>query len=33
MSGSWIARGELASMRERMETWSQIVYDGFIAAG
>lgn len=33
MSGSWIARGELASMRERMETWSQIVYDGLIAGG
>ena len=33
MTGSWIARGELAAMRERMETWSQIVYDGFIAAG
>ncbi|HEV8658769.1 MAG TPA: NUDIX domain-containing protein [Thermoanaerobaculia bacterium] len=33
MSGSWIGRAELASIRERMETWSQIVYDGLIAGG
>jgi predicted NUDIX family phosphoesterase len=31
MTGSWVARAELAAMRERMETWSQIVYDGFVA--
>ena len=31
MTGSWVARAELASMREQMETWSQIVYDHFIA--
>ncbi|HSP14323.1 MAG TPA: NUDIX domain-containing protein [Thermoanaerobaculia bacterium] len=31
MTGSWVARADLAAMRERMETWSQIVYDGFIA--
>jgi len=31
MTGSWVARGNLAAMRERMETWSQIVYDGVIA--
>jgi predicted NUDIX family phosphoesterase len=31
MTGSWVARAELAAMRERMETWSQIVYDGLIA--
>jgi predicted NUDIX family phosphoesterase len=31
MTGSWVARAELAAMRDRMETWSQIVYDGLIA--
>lgn len=30
MTGSWVARAELAAVRDRMETWSQIVYDGFI---
>ncbi len=30
MTGSWIARADLAALRGRMETWSQIVYDGFI---
>ena len=30
MSGSWVARADLAAMRDRMETWSQIVYDGLI---
>ncbi len=33
MTGSWAARAELAAARERMESWSQIVYDGFIASG
>jgi predicted NUDIX family phosphoesterase len=32
MTGSWVARGELASKREAMETWSQVVYDQFILA-
>jgi len=27
MTGSWRARRELGSMRDAMETWSQIVYD------
>ena len=31
MTGSWIAKDELAALRERMETWSQIVYDELIA--
>ena len=31
MSGRWVALGELAALREQMETWSQIVYDDFIA--
>ena len=31
MNGSWIARVELRALRERMETWSQIVYDEIIA--
>jgi predicted NUDIX family phosphoesterase len=31
MTGSWIGRAQLPNMREQMETWSQIVYDGFIA--
>jgi predicted NUDIX family phosphoesterase len=31
MTGSWRARGELESLRDAMETWSQIVYDRFIA--
>ena len=31
MSGRWVARGELASLRESMETWSQIVHDSLIA--
>lgn len=30
MTGSWVARAELAAARDQMETWSQIVYDGFI---
>jgi predicted NUDIX family phosphoesterase len=30
MSGRWVAVGELAALRERMETWSQIVYDQFV---
>ena len=31
MSGRWVAHDELASLREQMETWTQIVYDSFIA--
>ena len=31
MSGRWVAHGELAALREQMETWTQIVYDAFIA--
>lgn len=31
MSGRWVPRAELAASREAMETWSQIVYDEFIA--
>ena len=31
MTGSWVRTSELAPLRERMETWSQIVYDEFIA--
>jgi predicted NUDIX family phosphoesterase len=30
MTGQWTARPALAPMREAMETWSQLVYDGFI---
>lgn len=32
MAGEWIATGELAALRDRMETWSQIVFDQVIAA-
>ena len=31
MTGSWVARADLAALRDRMETWSQIVYDGLIS--
>ena len=31
MTGRWAAAGELPALRERMETWSQIVYDAVIA--
>lgn len=31
MNGSWVERSKLATLRERMETWSQIVYDELIA--
>lgn len=31
MSGEWMHRDALATVREAMETWSQIVYDDFIA--
>ncbi len=31
MIGSWVARADLASMREAMESWSQIVYDQVVA--
>ncbi len=31
MTGRWAARAELPALRERMETWSQIVYDAVIA--
>ncbi|MGZ5493860.1 MAG: NUDIX domain-containing protein [Thermoanaerobaculia bacterium] len=30
MTGSWTPRADLAPLRERMETWSQLVYDHFI---
>lgn len=33
MTGSWAKRSELPALRERMETWSQIVYDEIIAPG
>jgi predicted NUDIX family phosphoesterase len=33
MTGRWASRAELRDLRERMETWSQIAYDGFIEAG
>jgi predicted NUDIX family phosphoesterase len=32
MTGRWVPRAELAELRERMETWSQIVYDDYIAS-
>ena len=32
MTGAWMSRDELGSVREQMETWSQIVYDGYIEA-
>lgn len=32
MTGSWVARAELAARRDAMETWSQVVYDQFIEA-
>ncbi|HUP59573.1 MAG TPA: hypothetical protein VNA69_04040 [Thermoanaerobaculia bacterium] len=31
MTGRWVASDALAAEREMMETWSQIVYDEFIA--
>jgi predicted NUDIX family phosphoesterase len=30
MSGEWMRREQLVSVRDAMETWSQIVYDDFI---
>ncbi|HEX2836480.1 MAG TPA: NUDIX domain-containing protein [Thermoanaerobaculia bacterium] len=30
MTGRWAPLAELPELRERMETWSQIAYDGFI---
>ncbi|HEY2094190.1 MAG TPA: NUDIX domain-containing protein [Thermoanaerobaculia bacterium] len=30
MTGSFVARRELASMRDAMETWSQVVYDSLL---
>ncbi len=30
MTGRWAPLSELAASREQMETWSQIVYDGFV---
>ncbi|HYR28980.1 MAG TPA: NUDIX domain-containing protein [Thermoanaerobaculia bacterium] len=30
MTGRWIATAELAPLRERMETWTQIVYDAVV---
>lgn len=32
MTGRWVDVGELAALRERMETWSQIVYDSLIGS-
>jgi predicted NUDIX family phosphoesterase len=31
MTGEWMPRAALAPLRERMETWSQIVYDQLIS--
>jgi predicted NUDIX family phosphoesterase len=31
MAGEWVAMSDLAAVRERMETWSQIVFDEVIA--
>jgi predicted NUDIX family phosphoesterase len=31
MIGRWIATGELAPLRDRMETWTEIVYDAVVA--
>jgi len=31
MSGDWLPRRELTSLRDLMETWSQIVYDAILA--
>jgi len=31
MSGRWMSRGELAAAREAMESWSQVIYDEFLA--
>ena len=31
MTGGWTPRAELAPLREAMESWSQVVYDQFIA--
>jgi len=31
MTGAWMARGALRGSRDAMESWSQIVYDEFIA--
>jgi predicted NUDIX family phosphoesterase len=31
MTGRWIAQSDLPPLRENMETWTQIVYDHFIA--
>ena len=31
MTGQWMPRGALAELRERMETWSQIVYDELVS--
>lgn len=31
MTGRWVSRNDLASHRDAMETWSQIVYDAWIA--
>lgn len=31
MTGRWVAHEELAALREQMETWTQIVYDEYVA--
>ncbi|HET7707236.1 MAG TPA: hypothetical protein VFM36_14210 [Thermoanaerobaculia bacterium] len=33
MTGAWRARRELGGIRDAMETWSQLIYDHYIAAG
>ena len=33
MAGEWVNTADLAPLRERMETWSQIVFDRVIAQG
>jgi predicted NUDIX family phosphoesterase len=30
MTGSFVSRAELASMRDAMETWSQVVFDALL---
>lgn len=33
MTGRWVPREELASLRENMESWSQIVFDDYVVSG
>lgn len=32
MTGRWASAAELATLRDRMETWSEIVYDSLVAS-